>query len=377
MCKFSNNKSWYAAKRHLSVNYNISVHFSDSHQNYISAYRYVTKEDTEVFHRPGHSDLDSARSPQTSKANKALMEKRRSKQAVFEVQQTSNSSKRKRISKSNVMDIIKSRGMRSETKLLALANERADDGLYDLKTFIADTAEHFCRELTSKTWKLAEAPYLLARQWQSRMEKISLFNLKNCAEGCHRKLWLKMAKEILRNNKINAYLFAEVIRTLLELDRRKNRNILLVGPANCGNTFLLNPLTEIYDTFLNPSSSKYAFVGAENKELIFLNHLRWRQEMIPWQEFLNLLEGHSVHLAATKTHYARDILITDDVPNFATNIAPIMFAGKGTNVDGKNAIMEARWRKFQLSVQIPLSEQKTVKSCARCFCELVFMGADA
>ena len=98
--------------------------------------------------------------------------------------------------------------------------------------------------------------------------------------------------------------------------------------------------------------------------------------MIPWQEFLNLLEGQSVHLAAPKTHYARDILITDDVPIFATSIAPIMFSGKSSNVEGENAMMETRWRKFQLCVQIPLSEQKTVKSCARYFCELVFMGAD-
>ena len=99
--------------------------------------------------------------------------------------------------------------------------------------------------------------------------------------------------------------------------------------------------------------------------------------MIPWQEFLKLLEGQSVHLAAPKTHYARDILITDDVPIFATSIVPIMFAGKSAgNVEGEIAMMEARWRKFQLSVQNPLSEQKTVKSCSRCFCELVFMGAD-
>ena len=36
--------------------------------------------------------------------------------------------------------------------------------------------------------------------------------------------------------------------------------------------------------------------------------------MIPWQEFLNLLEGQCFLLAAPKTHCARDILITDDVP---------------------------------------------------------------
>ena len=95
--------------------------------------------------------------------------------------------------------------------------------------------------------------------------------------------------------------------------------------------------------------------------------------MIPWQEFLNLLEGQSVYLAAPRTHYARDILITDDVPIFTTTIAPIMFAGKSANVEGENAMMEESRLKFQLSVQIPLPEQKTVKSCSRCFCEFVFM----
>ena len=74
-----------------------------------------------------------------------------------------------------------------------------------------------------------------------------------------------MAKEILRNNKINAYDFVEAISTLLELSRGKNRDIVLVGPANCGIKFLFNPLTEICETFLNPSSSKYTFAGAEKR----------------------------------------------------------------------------------------------------------------
>ena len=113
-----------------------------------------------------------------------------------------------------------------------------------------------------------------------------------------------MVKEILCNNKIKAYVFAEAIRTLLELGRGKNHNILLVGQTNCRKAFLLNPLTEIYDTFLNLSNRKYAFVGAENKGFIFLNDLRWSQEMIPWQEFLNFLEGQSIDLAVSSTHYA-------------------------------------------------------------------------
>ena len=54
-----------------------------------------------------------------------------------------------------------------------------------------------------------------------------------------------------------------------------------------------------------------------------------------------------------------------------------MFPLKGANFEGENAMMEARWLKFQLPVKIPLSEQKTVRSCARCFYELEFMVAYA
>ena len=49
----------------------------------------MTKEDTEVFHSPGHPDLDLARSPKTSKANKLLIEKRCSKQASNKLKQSS------------------------------------------------------------------------------------------------------------------------------------------------------------------------------------------------------------------------------------------------------------------------------------------------
>ena len=137
------------------------------------------------------------------------MEMRGSKLAAFEIQQTSKSSKH------NLIDIIKSWGIQRETELLALADERADDGLGDLKAVIAETPERVYRELISKTWKLAEWPDLLVSQWQSQMERISSFSLTNCAEGCHQKLWIKMVKGILRNNKINACVFAEAIHTLL------------------------------------------------------------------------------------------------------------------------------------------------------------------
>ena len=258
MCvKFNNNKRWNGAKRHLLANYGISVHFSDSHQNYLSAYRYVTKQDKDVYHSPGHPHVDITTSPQTSSANKALMRKRRSKSSETAGPSCSKTTKVTKLSKVDVMDLIQSRGIKTDTDLLALGNELSKNGCNSLKAFIANTPERVYRELISKAWKFAEAPQQLERQTQDRLERLRECSTGDCVSTCQDKLWLSMAKEVLRNNKINAYVFADAVRTLLELGRGKGRNILLIGPTNCAKTFLLDPLTEIYDSFSNPASNKF------------------------------------------------------------------------------------------------------------------------
>ena len=81
---------------------------------------------------------------------------------------------------------------------------------------------------------------------------------------------LHIALDILQRNCIARDDFCSAIRELLQKGRGKYRNIFLKGPANCGKTFLLNPLTIIYKTFLNPASTTFAWVGAESAEIIFL-----------------------------------------------------------------------------------------------------------
>ena len=55
---------------------------------------------------------------------------------------------------------------------------------------------------------------------------------------------------------------------------------MIVGPANCAKTFLLNPLNVIFNTFSNPASTRFAWVGAEQAECIFLNDFRWSPAVI-------------------------------------------------------------------------------------------------
>ena len=77
-----------------------------------------------------------------------------------------------------------------------------------------------------------------------------------CAPGCDGN-WYDCAKEILDRSGLTVEYFSEVVRELLIKGRGKYRNLMLTGPANCGKTFLLNPLTFIFNTFCNPASCTY------------------------------------------------------------------------------------------------------------------------
>lgn len=372
--KFDGNIRWNSAKTYLLNTHNISVNFKDGHPNYISAYRYLKKTDKSILRSPNHPDLDLSVSPPTSKATKALIAKRRSKGQQNETTEGQPPKKCKRLTKSNVMDIIKAKNIKTETELLALASTQADNGLNSLKDFIANTPERVYRELLTKTWKMAGAENVLKRQNQNRMDRLNEVAKEPCVASCNDKQWLKMEEQVLKKNKVNKYVFADLVRNILEKGRGKGRNLMITGPTNCGKTFILNPLTLIFKTFVNPSSAKYAFVGMQECELMLLNDFRWSQDMIPWQEFLNLLEGQTVHLAAPKTHFAQDIMFTADTPIFSTSIEMVKFAGKSNLIQGENAMMERRWTEIKFHAQIAIEEQIEIQSCPRCFAELVFAG---
>ena len=50
-----------------------------------------------------------------------------------------------------------------------------------------------------------------------------------------------MTLEILRNNDVNKFVFADNVRELLRKERGKNRNLIITGPSNYRKTFILNP----------------------------------------------------------------------------------------------------------------------------------------
>ena len=103
---------------------------------------------------------------------------------------------------------------------------------------------------------------------------------KECTTGCN-KDWLKCALEVLKQNNQHPYVYAAAIRDLLINVKGKFRNIMIIGPTNCGKTFMLKSLELIYDVFSNPANDKYAWVGADAAEIIVLQDFRWCHDSIP------------------------------------------------------------------------------------------------
>ena len=152
---------------------------------------------------------------------------------------------------------------------------------------------------------------------------------------------------------------------------------MIVDPTNCGKSFLLDPLELIFKAFVNPATTKYSWTNLENKEVVFLNDFRWSPESIAWSDFLLLLEGQTVNLPRPKNQFASDPLIdrSNNLAIFATSKSPIKYVGKFNLQDDRETdMMASRWQFFSFFHEI--ERPRVIKSCSRCFGELVLLGAE-
>ena len=391
--KLNKNQRWLQSKKSLLEKFGISVHFSAIHANYYSAWQYVTKEDSGFIQSLGHPDLSNYHPPRTILASVANHSRRRKKkslaldevagdtlcdndeaelESVDQGEHFVNSEKRKkkRMSSYELSEIVVAKRIKTRTELLALAREQKLEGKTDIAEFIINRGSKVVAEILESVWEMEDAQKTLERQRKSSLQLLQEARLGECVENWHGD-WLICAREVLERNGVEESYFAEQVYELLEKGRGKYRNIMIVGVANCGKTFLLNPLNVIYNTFSNPASTSFAWVGAEKAEILFLNDFRWTPSVIQWHDFLLLLEGQLVHLPAPKSHYAKDIAFTGDTPIFATGKNPIVFVKNGALDEKETEMMNVRWKIFRFHAQIPQEKQKQLPPCGKCFATLI------
>jgi len=368
--KLDRAQRWLSVKCTLEEDYGIVVHFSSIHYNYYSAWKYVTKADEEFIESDNHPDLRNGSSPRTSTASiQRRMTSNYNRSEDEEQENPSRRQKRKRkLSAFDLSEIIVQKGIKTRTELLALAQLQKEEGKVDVAEFIINRGTRAVADVLHTAWELSTAPQSLERQKKTRLQLIHEALHSNCV--CNG-LWFECATQILQRNGIVHQAFSDAVKDLLQRGRGKLRNILIVGPANCGKTFLLNPLTIIYETFRNPATSTFAWVGAESAECIFLNDFRWSHQLITWHDFLLMLEGQMVHLPAPKTHYAKDMVFEKDTPIFCTSKHQFIFVKNGVIDDRETEMMCIRWKVFTLNYQIPADEQRYVPSCSKCFARFI------
>ena len=380
--KLSAPKRWNAVKTYVSKKHGIALHFSEQPYGYHVAYKYVCKNKpfTDVLHSPGHPNLQEIGSPKTKRAFTKFSDnaKRRRMSVQANNENQPSASNTKKLSNVDVSEFIVANNIRSDRELMVVAKTRHSEGEKDLYKFIINKSSKSLSELLDMTWKMNDASKNVQRGNESRMSILRAHLEEECQPECQGE-WLVCAKQVLQQNGINLYCFASALRQLLEKGRKKRLNILLIGPTNCGKSFLLNPLELIFKTFINPTTGKYAWIGLDEYEVAYLNDFRWSPELIEWNDLLFLLEGQTVHLPRPKNVFATDLCIPREntIPIFATSKRPIEFFGKYNSRDEReNEMMSSRWNTFEFSFQIPLNECKEIQACAHCFSKLVVSGSD-
>ena len=260
--------------------------------------------------------------------------------------------------------------MKTLTELQAIAFEQKEEGKTDLAEFLIARNPRAVADILTTAWEIEGAKDKLERASKTRLTLLNEAKEGECEEGCHGQ-WIRQATEILHNNNISEQDFTSSVRDLLVKGRGKYRNIMIIGPADCGKTFLFNPLRSIFKTFSNPASGTFAWVGVDNAEVIFLNDFRWTSNLIPWHDLLLLLEGQEVHFPAPKTHFAKDISLIADTPIFSTSKGPLRYIKNGIIDERETEMMKVRWNIYQLHWQIPRDLQRDIPACGKCFASFI------
>ena len=335
--------------------------FSLTHNTYYSAYQYVTKEDTNFIVSPGHPELHDP--PSTEKAiaankRKAIAANKRKGRATCAKQV--KKLRREHYTTFDVVEVIRKHCIKSRLQLIALAMKQKNEGKTILAEFIANRGVKV----------VEEAPAKLARLQKSRLDLLNEAYNGECVAD-HSGQWMHCALTLLAQNDISLSTFSSAIFNALQLGRGKYRNVYIRSPANTGKTFILTPLKLIYKCFINPATGSFAWVGVEEAEVIVSNDFRWHPSIISWGEFLQLLEGDTVHLSAPKTFCKKDIDLSADIPVFATTDAPLILVKGGFLDQANTEMMNVQWVFFNFWKQILQEKQVRQTPCPKCFARLI------
>ena len=258
-----------------------------------------------------HPPLDNT-APQTTEA---LKRRRASASLNSSVTPSTRTKKQRRLDITDLHNIIVRNDIRTDKQLCALAKVQMTEGKHDLQKYLLSHPNSKHRHVIATVWNIEEGELRANRRNKAPLEILEEVLTTDCAESqtgleC-RGSWLTAAFQTLERNDIDPKFFAQQVKTALKHGCfcGKDRNIMLIGPTNCGKSFLLQPLVNLYDCFMCPAATSFNFVSAVDKEVLLFNDLRYGEngkgdkDFLPWQDLLNLLNGSKLNVAMPKKSF--------------------------------------------------------------------------
>ena len=187
--KLNKVQRWLPSKRYVSEQFGISVHYSNIHHDYYSAWRYVTKSDE------AYAESDGKKNVRGKAVVKRVTKDKKKAKGV-------GKAKKKRLTPLDVSNIILNKNIRTENELLALAQEQREQGKTDLVAFILNRSPKTLADILTTTWQMKGAGEKISRSKKTRIDLLQEASNSGCVTGCSGD-WLQCANEVLQNNGIS------------------------------------------------------------------------------------------------------------------------------------------------------------------------------
>ena len=391
--KLNKTMRWHAAREYLHETFGVNCNFATTGQMYAGAYRYTTKSDNlaekfNVTKKHPNLDMITAQWQQAMAANNTFRENANQRRIAAAASQEPAQKKKKgneRCKKSDVAKFCVQNRIKSETKLMAVCVERRDAGDSFLYDSLISMSRKVRSELVEDAWRFEEAGNQLMNENCDRLSV--LMDTRNNPCNCNG-LWMTLAKDILDKNGFEHVHFANVLKNSIVKGREKEANVFVYGPGDSGKSFILKPILKILPlVFSNPANSQFAWKGAENSNLIFLNDLRWapldkKDGFIAWSKFLNLLEGFEEQLPAPMNQNSSMVTISKKMPIWATSNGPILYWENHRSEpvtphhSRENDVMKWRWNSFEFKHQYRGDEKVECEDCCSCFAKFILDYSD-
>ena len=123
--KLSGSKRWKAVKDTLNKESGIQVHFSDPHDNYWSAFKYITKSDPNIYRSSSHPNMQEMSFLKAKVCVQAVRQKHKSRSTDTSGDQVSTTTKSPKIARlSNLTSLATKSAMKTNCFLLHIHKKK-------------------------------------------------------------------------------------------------------------------------------------------------------------------------------------------------------------------------------------------------------------